>query len=370
MSFKLLAPFSALVFVFVARDFWTATDIEWLLLFFLSMTISAGLMPLVIRFAFRFNLLDQPDQRKIHLNPTPKIGGLAVAAGFLPALLIAEGQSPELTAIIAGTLLIFFSGIMDDIFCLSAKLRFLVQLSATLLVIWLGVRLSIFSETMFLGLWLNVALTIIWIIGITNAFNFLDGINGEASGLALIIGVTLAIFAFAHSASLRGEVIMIATGAVAGFIPYNLKRRAEIFLGDGGSGFIGFFLAVMSLYIEWGEKPGLVNLLMPMSIFSLCIYDMSMTTITRIYTGKIKSISDWLIYTGKDHIHHRLSDIFSGSRLAAVFFIYAIATANCVFPVLYTIYRGSSEWFVYASFAQMLLIYAMITIMLFRCRYR
>lgn len=372
MLVKIIAPIAMLAILGIGREFcWTSIP-SWLFYFLLAASITMALLPLIIKSAFHFNLLDQSDhnhQRKVHLDPTPKIGGIAVVGGFLPALFLAGTQSPELTAIIVGSLLIFFVGVLDDIFCLSTKLRFLAQLAAALLVIWFGVRLNLLPETSFWASNLNVFLTLLWIIGITNAFNFLDGINGEASGLAVIIGTVLVIFAFAHSTTLRGEVIVIAVGATAGFMPYNLKRRAEIFLGDGGSGFLGFFLAVMALHINWGDQPGLVNLLMPVAIFSLGIYDMCMTTVTRIYSGKVKNFTDWLAYTGKDHLHHRLTGVLGGSRLAAVFFIYAVAVANAVFPVLYIIYRGTSDWFIYAAFAQTLLIYAMITIMLFSYRY-
>ncbi|OGR02043.1 MAG: hypothetical protein A2520_03105 [Deltaproteobacteria bacterium RIFOXYD12_FULL_53_23] len=372
MLVKIIAPLFMLVALGFGREFFEISGLDWLFYFLLAASITMALLPLIIKLAFHFNLLDQSDQdhrRKVHRDPTPKIGGIAVVGGFMSALLLAGTQSPELTAIIAGSLLIFFSGVLDDIFCLSTKLRFLAQLAAALLVIWFGVRLSLLPETTFWARNLNILLTLLWIIGLTNAFNFLDGINGEASGIAVIIGTALAIFAFAHSTTLRGEVIVIAVGATAGFMPYNLKRRAEVFLGDGGSGFLGFFLAVMALHINWGDQPGLVNLLMPVAIFSLGIYDMCLTTVTRIYSGKVKNIHDWLVFTGKDHIHHRLTGILGGSRLAAVFFIYVVAVANAVFPVLYIIYRGTSDWFIYAAFAQTMLIYVMITIMLFSYRY-
>ncbi len=371
MLMKIIVPLFMLVALGFGRGFFEIAKLDWLFYFLLAASITMALLPLIIRLAWNFNLIDTCDhdhRRKVHLDPTPKIGGIAVICGFLPALLLVDTQSPEQAAIIAGSLLIFCAGVLDDIFCLSTKLRFILQLAAALLVIGFGVRLSVLPETTFWALNLNIFLTLLWIIGITNAFNFLDGINGEASGLAVIIGTVLAIFAFAHSTTLQGEVIVIAVGATTGFMPYNLKHRAEVFLGDGGSGFLGFFLAVMALHVNWGDQPGLVNLLMPVAIFSLGIYDMCLTTVTRIYSGKVKNFHDWLAFTGKDHIHHRLTGILGGSRLAAVFFIYAVAVVNAVFPVLYTVYRDTSDWFIYAAFAQTILIYALITIII--CSYR
>ncbi|MBI5326783.1 MAG: undecaprenyl/decaprenyl-phosphate alpha-N-acetylglucosaminyl 1-phosphate transferase [Deltaproteobacteria bacterium] len=323
-------------------------------------------MPFIIRFAFRFNILDIPDNRKIHSTPIPKIGGIAVACGFIPSILLTGTQSPELIAIIAASLLVFVSGVLDDMFSISAKLRLFVQSIAAFLVVLFGVHLNILSADTYTGTVINVLLTFLWIIGITNAFNFLDGINGEASGLAVIIGLTLAVFAFNSGAALKGAVIVIAIGAVCGFLPYNLKRNADIFLGDGGSGFLGFFLSAMSIHIEWGEQPSLTNLLMPVIVFSICIYDMCMTTATRIYTGKVKTFLEWLIYTGKDHIHHRLSDIFRGNKLTAVGFIYAISASNAIFPALFAIYKDTSNWFIIAAFFQTILTYVIVTILLFR----
>jgi UDP-GlcNAc:undecaprenyl-phosphate GlcNAc-1-phosphate transferase len=363
--FKNLIIASLIVATFLARRYFSDYGISWLLYVILSFFTTMLVMPFVIRFSFKFNFLDIPSSRKVHDTPTPKIGGIAVACGFIPVVLMAGVTYPTLAAIIAASLMVFISGVLDDMFCLSAKLRFFVQFIAACIVIWFGLRIHMVPAASPLA-FLNILLTLLWIIGITNAFNFLDGINGEASGLAVIIGTTLAVFAFNSGATLRGEVIVIAVGAVCGFLPYNLKRKADIFMGDGGSGFLGFFLAAMSIHVEWGALPSITNLLMPVIVFSIFIYDMSMTTATRIYTGRIKNFSEWLTFTGKDHIHHRLADIFRGDRIIALLFIYAISASNALFPALFSIYRGTSDWFVIAAFFQTLLVYCIVTLLLFK----
>src|SRR3972149_1052905 len=369
MFLKNLILVPLIIITILTRKHFFDLGFFWLFYLLFSFLIAFFIMPFIIRFAFRFNMLDMPNSRKVHSTPTPKIGGIAVACGFIPSILLTGTQSPELVAIITASLLIFISGALDDMFDLSAKIRFLIQFVAAFIVVWFGVHLNIMDAGTYIGKAINIFLTFLWIIGITNAFNFLDGINGEASGLAVIIGITLAVFAFNSGATLRGEVIVIAIGAICGFLPYNLKRNADIFLGDGGSDFLGFFLSAMSIHIEWGERPGITNLLMPVVVFSICIYDMCMITATRIYTGKGKTFWEWLSYTGKDHLHHRLANIFEGKTLTAVVFIYAICASNAIFPALFAIYKGTSGWFVIAAFFQAILIYGIVTLLLFRSEY-
>jgi len=306
---------------------------------------------------------DLPGSRKMHSVPTPKIGGIAIVFGLLPLFFLLDSRNTELVAIIAASLLLFVVGLLDDIFHVSAKLRFLLQLVVALLMVRYGICLSIMPDTSLAGYAVNVGLTLLWLIGITNAFNFLDGINGEASGLAVIIGAVLALYALSTGQIVEGMALVVVVGATGGFMPYNLKRRAEVFLGDGGSVLLGFFLAAMSIQLTWGPQPALTNLLLPVIVFAICIYDMCLTTITRIYTGKVSNFTEWLVYAGKDHIHHRLVDLF-GDRLLAVTFIYTVAASNAVFPALFVIYAGTSEWFVTAAFFQTLLTYLMITLML------
>lgn len=369
MLLKNLILVPLIIITILTRKYFFDSGFFWLFYLLFPFLIAFFIMPFIIRFAFRFNMLDMPNSRKVHSTPTPKIGGIAVACGFILSILLTGAQSPELVAIITASLLIFISGALDDMFDLSAKLRFLIQFVAAFIVVWFGVHLNIMDGGTYIGKAVNIFLTFLWIIGITNAFNFLDGINGEASGLAVIIGITLAVFAFNSGATLRGGVIVIAIGSICGFLPYNLKRNADIFLGDGGSGFLGFFLSAMSIHIEWGERPGITNLLMPVIVFSICIYDMCMTTVMRIYTGKVKTFSEWLHYTGKDHIHHRFSNIFKGDKLTAVVFIYVICASNAIFPALFAIYKGTSGWFIIAAFFQSILIYGIVTLLLFRSEY-
>ncbi|MBI5682458.1 MAG: undecaprenyl/decaprenyl-phosphate alpha-N-acetylglucosaminyl 1-phosphate transferase [Deltaproteobacteria bacterium] len=331
--------------------------------------ISFLIIPIIIKLAFRFNILDIPAERKVHDKPTPKLGGIAVFIGFITVVLISGiPLSRGMIAIIIASSLMFICGVADDVFHLRERTRLAYQIISVIILMLSGVYVKILPLDYVLGPAVNFVLTFFWIVGIVNAFNFLDGINGEASGIGIIIGITLAIFAFSSNNITLGVVIIIVIGAICGFIPFNLRYKARIFLGDSGSTFLGFFLSSSSIYIEWGEMPSITNLIMPVIIFSICIYDMTLTTVTRIYTGKVKNFDEWLSWTGKDHIHHRLSEIFGGDRLTAVLFIYIITANSTIFPSLFAIYKGTSDWFVAAALLQTILVYAIVTLLLWRIR--
>jgi UDP-GlcNAc:undecaprenyl-phosphate GlcNAc-1-phosphate transferase len=165
-----------------------------------------------------------------------------------------------------------------------------------------------------------------WIIGITNAMNFFDGMDGLAAGLGAIIAFLLGIVAFQTDQPFLGWIALAVLGSCLGFLPYNfrLRRSAFIFLGDAGSTVIGFVLACIAVYGDWAEGQPIVSLVSPVLIFWLLIFDMVHITCDRILTGKVRSFREWIEYVGKDHLHHRLADVL-GSRRRAVFFIYLMS---------------------------------------------
>ncbi len=325
------------------------------------------LMPVVIHLAFSLKILDAPDMRKVHDAPTPKLGGIAVFIGF-----IIVGLPPGLTGnkvdyILAASALIWFVGVWDDIYQLSARFRLLAQLIATVILMWGGVFLAIVPQGVPGGFLVNSLLTLLWVIGITNAFNFLDGINGESAGIGIIIATVMSIYAYLTDEIAASIILCTLAGALIGFLPYNLKRKADIFIGDSGSTFVGFILAAMTIQMEWGVEPHIVNLILPVMAFFICIYDTTMTTITRIWSGKVRSFQQWVDYVGTDHIHHKLSRFFRGDKLIAVFSLYLLTLQSALFVVMYAFfYRGlSSTYFALASFFQTLLTYAIITLFFF-----
>ena len=161
-----------------------------------------------------------------------------------------------------------------------------------------------------------------WIVGIFNALNFLDGMDGIAAGLAVVIAAFTGLVAFETGQPALGWASAAIAGACLGFLPYNFRpgRRATIFLGDAGSNFLGFLLGSIALLGFWADADPLVAISNPLLVFSVLIYDMTYITAVRVASGKVRSFFDWIDHVGQDHLHHRLYTVL-GSRAKAVIVI-------------------------------------------------
>jgi UDP-GlcNAc:undecaprenyl-phosphate GlcNAc-1-phosphate transferase len=272
-------------------------------------------------------MLDHPNQRKLHHEATPMLGGAAVFSGFLAALLINGIFSLELGAILIASLILFAVGVLDDYKEISAEIKLLTQIICATLVIICGIVLRVIPSH--IGLWANAGnalLTIFWIIGITNAMNFFDGMDGLAAGLGALIAFFLGVVAFQTAQPFIGWVAVAMMGSCIGFLPYNfkIKGNAKIFLGDAGSTVIGFILACLAVYGDWAEGNTVVALISPLLIFWILIFDMVHITFDRILTGKVLNFRQWIEYVGKDHLHHRLANVLGGKK-KSVLFIYLLS---------------------------------------------
>jgi UDP-GlcNAc:undecaprenyl-phosphate GlcNAc-1-phosphate transferase len=223
--------------------------------------------------------------------------------------------------LMAGSLLLII-GVIDDIRELPASAKLLGQLLASGVVIASGKILTLFPPGP-LGDAANIVLTLFWIVGITNAFNFFDGMDGLATGLAVLMAGFMGVVAFETNQAGLGWLAIAMIGAGLGFLPYNFRgtKPAIIFLGDGGSTFIGFTLACLAVKGNWADSSPIVSFSNPLLIFGVLIYDMVHITVERVATGKVKSMKDWLDYVGKDHLHHRLERALD-SRQASVAMIF------------------------------------------------
>ncbi|MBW2357546.1 MAG: undecaprenyl/decaprenyl-phosphate alpha-N-acetylglucosaminyl 1-phosphate transferase, partial [Deltaproteobacteria bacterium] len=194
------------------------------------------LTPLFRYLAIKWGLLDSPDARKIHKKATPLLGGAAIFVAFGIGILINGVYSTELFAILAASSIVFVTGLIDDFKEVPASIKLFVQVVSTVLVMSFGIVLRVFPTG---------ALTVLWVVGITNAMNFFDGMDGLATGLGAILSFFLGIVAFQTAQPFLGWIAVAMMGSCLGFLPYNFrsKRSASIFLGDGGSTFIGFLLA-------------------------------------------------------------------------------------------------------------------------------
>ncbi len=300
--------------------YFSQRGLRWLYILFFSFSLSVILTPIMRSIARRAEIVDYPEERKIHSAPTPLLGGVAVYLAFVVAILTNFIFTKELIAILLGSSIIMCTGLMDDLKVVPAIWKLLAQLSAALIVIYAGIGLTIFPENI-LTLTVNSLITIIWIIGITNAMNFFDGMDGLSTGMSLIIAFFLGIVAFQTNHPFVGWISIAIVGTCLGFLPYNFKlnKPATIFLGDAGSTFLGFILACLAIMGEWADNNLFVSLTTPLLIFWILIFDMIHITIMRIYTKKVTNIKEWIDYVGKDHLHHRLEALFLNKKLSVAF---------------------------------------------------
>lgn len=299
---------------------------RWVHILCSSFTLSFCMNPVFVLIAKKLNILDMPDQRKLHEEATPLLGGAAVFIGFSAALLTNGIFSKPVMAIMTASLILFVTGIVDDFKGVAAGLKLLVQIACTILVMSCGIVLRVLPVELGVSAAIgNMVLTVFWIIGITNAMNFFDGMDGLAAGLGAVISFFLGVVAFQTAQPFLGWIAVAMLGSCLGFLPFNfrIKRNAAIFLGDAGSVVIGFILACVAVYGDWAESDPVVALVSPVLIFWILIFDMVYITIDRILTGKVTSFRQWLEYVGKDHLHHRLANVLGG-RKRSVLFIYLL----------------------------------------------
>jgi len=323
MSLLLLALAGTLLLP-VVRTTWHMYGARWAYILVMSGLISFGLTPLVIRLASFLEVLDLPASRKLHTEPTPLLGGMAIYTAFGVAILANSILDQQVVAIMVGGTMLVVVGILDDVWGVPARVKLLVQLLAAAVVIGSGVVLTLFPQTV-AGKAANILLTVVWLLGITNAMNFFDGMDGLATGLSIITAGFLGYFATLTFQPFLGWFAAAIVGSCLGFLPFNLRphRPAAIFLGDAGSTFLGFVLAALAVKGEWAEN-SIIDAAAPVLIFWIFIFDMTHITVMRIVTGKVHSFREWIAYVGRDHLHHRLEALLS-SRRETVFLIFSLS---------------------------------------------
>jgi len=325
-----------------------ATVVKYFILGLIASFGALALTPLVRLLALRIGAVDRPGERKIHTEPIPRLGGVGVAMAAGLTVLLAhalEGVDDVFipldlaawTPMLFGALIVFVGGVWDDIRPLSAGTKFLFQAAAAGVAIWSGIRIEqvFFFGT---GIWdlgiLAIPLTFVWIVGITNAFNLVDGLDGLAAGLASIAAGTCAAIFLLRGDAQDAMLLVILVGALAGFLRYNFNP-ARIFLGDSGSLLIGYVLAVMAIT---GSQKGatVMAVIVPLLVFGLPILD-TLLSMARRFVGGLRMIEPYkaplkqrvlatkrMFEADQGHIHHRLIALGFSHR-NAVLTMYAIA---------------------------------------------
>jgi len=276
-----------------------------------SFLMAYGLMPWVIMFAHKIGALDVPDQtRRVHSHVTPRIGGLAVILAVNITLFLNFNYSLELKGVCLSALIVGVLSLWDDVRELSAAIKLAGQLAALGILMICDVHID-FAPDVWWGTALEYVVTAIWVIGITNAFNFLDGINGLASSLAVVTCLLMGLLAW-HTGQMYMLFLCLAlAGAAAGFLPDNARYQtsARSFLGDVGSTYLGWMMAAIAVMGDWSSEGAVRAYAAPLLIFSVMIFDMIHTTVSRISRGDVRNMREWIEYVGKDHLHHRLMDL-------------------------------------------------------------
>lgn len=297
--------------------YWTKTYIT---VFLVSMILSLIGTPLVRWLALRLGVVDIPNSKKIHSKPVPLWGGVIIFAACAIAILQTFDYSNPLKAIMIGGFVVLLVGIIDDVNGgISACLKFVILMIVALILTRYGVILNLFHNY-----YLDAFFTVLWIVGLTSAFNGIDNMDGLASGIACITSTIYFIIAYQTGLWGFGILAIALAGSNLGFLRYNFNP-ATIFMGDAGSFFLGFTLAAMGVMGEWTEN-SIISCIIPVLILGFPIFDFSYIIIWRQRNGVTHNLRQIISHCDKDHISHRLVDLGLNQR-KAVGLIYLISFA-------------------------------------------
>ncbi len=317
---------------------------SYVTLFMLSFIAALALTPVVRRKATEWGAIAIPDGadggRHIHAKPTPRLGGVAIYLAFMLALAcvplmtnmvgdIFRANLPRLLMLLAPATLIFLFGIYDDFRNVGAPEKVIVQTIAAAMIFAGGFRIenisSPFGGHWHLPLWLSFVLTAVWVVGITNAFNLIDGIDGLAAGASVFALLSILVFSVAQGNPEISQLAIVLVGAVLGFLRFNFNP-ATIFLGDSGSLFLGFMAAALSLA---GSQKGstIVAIAIPLVSFGLPVTEAGLSLVRRFVSGQSLLAGD------RGHIHHKLLQHGFTQRQAAIL-LYAVSALFSLFGLM------------------------------------
>jgi UDP-GlcNAc:undecaprenyl-phosphate GlcNAc-1-phosphate transferase len=288
-----------------------------LLAFLIALSASLLLTVPVRALAIRVGMVDLPGPRKVHLKPIPLLGGLVMYAAVMLAILIAfDGPArAQSLGIVTGATLVAIVGFLDDKGLLHHQIKlFLAMPLAAVILLISGIHAQFFSVLVGgrVGSWLDAALTILWVVGITASFSILDHMDGLCAGLAAMAAVFFALLAYLNGQTLVATLAASVLGACAGFLRWNFKP-AKIFMGDGGAMFLGFLMATLALKMRFEQTTNLATWLAPVLVLGATIFDTALVTISRSRRGLLPFATP-----GKDHAAHRLANLGLGQRGAVL----------------------------------------------------
>jgi len=311
---------------------------------------SLALVPITKKLAHHINAMDIPNERKIHKKPMPRLGGLAIYGAFLLGYILYGSNTPQMLSILIGSFIILLMGLFDDINPIRARYKLLVQILVSLIVVFYGKiylsEISVFGLDFVMPSPINYILSSFIIVSLMNAINFMDGLDGMASGISSIYFLTIAIVAYVLNrfGGLDIMLSIIMLGSTLGFLIYNFPP-ASTFMGDCGSNFLGFMISVICLL---GFKvTTFTSLIIPFVILALPIFDIAFSILRRLIKGQGITEPD------KEHFHHQLLKMKFSPR-TSVIIIYLI---NICFAAVSIFYALGDDRFA-------LVIYLMLLILL------
>lgn len=260
--------------------------------------------PVVKKLAFKVRAIDDPDERKVHSRVMPRLGGLAIYLGFTLAILVTQPLTNAVWGLLLGGTVIMLLGVADDIKGLSPRVKLAGQVAAALILVAFGIRVE-FLTNPFAGMFplasLVIPVTLLWIIGITNAINLIDGLDGLAAGTSGIAAVTMAVVTALEGHTAIAALALILGASLAGFLRYNFYP-AQIFMGDSGSMFLGFILAALAI-MGLTKGATVISLFIPVVILGIPIMDTLFAIVRRFFNRKP------IFQPDKQHLHHCLLNI-------------------------------------------------------------
>ncbi|MFA5142622.1 MAG: MraY family glycosyltransferase [Candidatus Omnitrophota bacterium] len=297
--------------------------------FFISGFVTYLLTPFVRTMAVKFNYLDHPQNNKVHAHPTPLLGGIAIFAAFIIALLSKEAivSLSPVRAMLIGAFILVIIGLIDDKMGMMPNFKLLGQFLAAMVVIKAGLRVEFIQNY-----YLSVVVTYIWIIGITNAFNLLDNMNGLSAGIAFIASVFFGSISYMNGQYEVSAVAFALAGSSLGFLRYNFPK-AGIFMGDTGSLVLGYVLAAIAIMGSWKTYIFTTSIMIPVLVLGYPIFDTTLVSVMRILEGRS------VFQGGKDHSSHRLA-LMGFKRFRTVLVIYAI----CIFLGTVALVISNVHW--------------------------
>jgi len=311
------------------------------LIFAGALAFAIGGTPLAQRAAWRTGMTDAPAERKLHQRPTPLLGGLAIYVAAVAALLLFgdRAEVTQLAGILIAATLVSFLGLWDDRRPLRPAVKLAGQLAAVGLLVVTGVRVQCCGDAA-----VDLAVTVLWVVAITNALNFMDNMDGLAGGVAAIAAAYIMLLALVNGQQLVAPLAAAVLGACVGFLLYNFNP-ARIFMGDGGSLFLGLVLAALAIKLRFPGQPVAATWMVPVLVLAVPLFDLALVVVSRV-RRRVNPFTT----AGMDHLSHRLVALGLTHRESALA-IYLLACAAGGLAFFVSVADIATSWLVVSGTA-------------------